>query len=78
MVKRREKRLKIFNLNDEREADEYYTLLKHMSRKKIKAPILAKGYIRMVDFSQQLKKLDFYPPFETSWTRQERRFMSTV
>ncbi len=76
--KKRQKRLKVFNLKDEKEAKEYYTLLKRMSREKTKAPILAKGFMRMVDLSQQLKKLDFYPPFESSWTREERQLMNTI
>jgi uroporphyrinogen-III decarboxylase len=26
----------------------------------------------MIDFTKKLAKLDFYPPFETAWTKQEK------
>ena len=76
MKEKRQKRLRVFNLKDEGEAKQYYSLLKVMSKQKLKAPVLAKGFMRMVDLTRQIKKLDFYPPFETSWTNVERKFMS--
>ena len=64
--------LQIFDLKNDKEARKYFSALKQIVKKKIKVPILAKGTVRMVDFTKKLSKLDFYPPFETSWTRQEK------
>jgi hypothetical protein len=72
MKKKRQSRLRIFNLKDEGEAKAYYSLLERITSSKIKVPILAKGFMRLVDFSKQVTKLDFYPPFEQYMTRQER------
>jgi hypothetical protein len=72
MKKKRQSRIQVFNLKDEGEAKSYYSLLERITAHKIKVPILAKGFMRMVDFSNQVKKLDFYPPFEQYMTRQER------
>lgn len=64
--------IQVFNLDEENQANKYYTLLKQIVRKKLKVPIMAKGAMRMIDFTKKLAKLDFYPPFETAWTRQEK------
>lgn len=64
--------IQVFNLGEENQANKYYALLKHVVRKKVKVPIMAKGTMRMIDFTKKLAKLDFYPPFETAWTKQEK------
>ena len=64
--------IQLFNLDEESQANKYYALLKHIVRKNLKIPIMAKGTMRMVDFTKKLQKLDFYPPFETAWTKQEK------
>jgi hypothetical protein len=64
--------LQVYNLEVDKEAKTYFSTLKRIVREKMKVPIMAKGPMRMVDFTKKLKKLDIYPPFETSWTRQEK------
>jgi len=71
-MKKRQSRLQVFNLKDESESKAYYKLLERITAGKVKVPILAKGPMRMVDFTKQVKKLDFYPPFEQCMTRQEK------
>jgi len=64
--------IQLFNLDEDCQAKKYYALLKHIVRQKLKVPIMAKGAMRMIDFTKKLQKLDFYPPFETVWTKQEK------
>ena len=64
--------LQVFDISKESEARKYFTALKKIVRGKIKVPIMAKGTMRMVDFTKKLTRLDIYPPFETAWTRQEK------
>jgi hypothetical protein len=64
--------IQMFNLDEDGQAKKYYSLLKQIVRKKLKVPIMAKGTVRMIDFTKKLAKLDFYPPFETAWTKQEK------
>ncbi|MEM4247909.1 MAG: hypothetical protein QXH80_01465 [Candidatus Nanoarchaeia archaeon] len=78
MKKKRQSRIQVFNLKDEGEAKSYYNLLERITANKVKVPILAKGFMRMVDFSKQIKKLDFYPPFEQYMTRQERTMLKPL
>jgi len=75
---KRKSRLRVFDLKDERESKAYYNLLEWITAKKVKVPILAKGQMRMVDFSKQVKKLDFYPPFEQYMTRQEKVMLGPI
>ena len=64
--------LQVFDLNTDSEAKKYFVALKKIVREKIKVPIMAKGSMRMVDFTKKLARLDMYPPFETAWTKQEK------
>lgn len=64
--------LQIFDLSSEKEAKKYFAVLKYALRNKTKVPVVAKGMMRMIDFTKKLAKLDFYPPFETAWTKQEK------
>lgn len=77
-MKKRQSRMRVFDLKDEIEAKAYYNLLEDITEKKIKVPILAKGSMRMVDLSNQTKKLDFWPPFEQYMTRQERSMLAPI
>ena len=77
-MKKRQSRMRVFDLKDEAEAKAYYNLLEDITEKKIKVPILAKGSMRMVDLSNQTKKLDFWPPFEQYMTRQERSVLGPI
>ena len=64
--------IQLFNLDEDSQAKKYYALLKSIVRRKLKVPIMAKGTMRMIDFTKKLAKLDFYPTFETAWTKQEK------
>ena len=75
---KRKSRVQVYNLKDEAEAKAYYNLLEKITDKKIKVPILAKGAMRMVDFSKQTKKLDFWPPFEQCMTRMEKSMLAPL
>ncbi|MGB9675081.1 MAG: hypothetical protein ACP5IJ_00045 [Candidatus Nanoarchaeia archaeon] len=61
-----------FNLMNEKEAKQYFSILKKIVKSKLKVPIMAKGMMRLIDFSKKLAKLDIYPPFETHWTKEEK------
>jgi len=77
-MRKRKSRIQVYNLKDEAEAKAYYNLLEKITDKKIKVPILAKGSMRLVDFSKQTKKLDFWPPFEQYMTRLEKTMLGPV
>jgi len=77
-MKKRKSRIRVYDLKDEAEAKAYYDLLEDITVKKIKVPILAKGSMRMVDFSNQVKKLDFFPPFEQYMTRMEKSLLAPL
>ena len=77
-IKKRQKRLQVFDLQKNTEADAYYKLLTKIAKQDIKVPIMAKGTMRMVDMSKQLKKADFYPPFEAYWTQKERQLIPAL
>ncbi|HKZ50077.1 MAG TPA: hypothetical protein VJ110_03680 [Candidatus Nanoarchaeia archaeon] len=64
--------LQVFDLKNDSESKKYFTALKKIVREKLRIPIMAKGSMRMVDFTKKLSRLDIYPPFETAWTRQEK------
>ena len=64
--------LQVYDISDGKESKKYFAALKHILRKKVKVPVMAKGMMRMIDFTKKLSKMDFYPPFETAWTRQEK------
>ncbi|MEM2874056.1 MAG: hypothetical protein QW063_01175 [Candidatus Nanoarchaeia archaeon] len=64
--------LQIYDLSNDKEYKMYFAALKHILRNKAKVPIMAKGMMRMIDFTKKLTKLDIYPPFETAWTKQEK------
>jgi|GEM_PF-2266481 len=66
------KGIQCFDLNDIKQAKTYFGLLKKLVRSKLKVPIMAKGMMRMIDFTKKLAKLDIYPPFETHWTKEEK------
>jgi hypothetical protein len=66
------KGVQVFDLSVTSQANKYYKLLKQIVRSKLKVPIVAKGTMRMIDFTKKISKLDFYPPFETAWTKQEK------
>jgi len=77
-MKKRKSRMRVFDLKDEAESKAYYKLLEDITEKKVKVPILAKGSMRMVDLSNQAKKLDFWPPFEQYMTRQEKSMLAPL
>lgn len=77
-MRKRKSRIQVYDLKDEAEAKAYYNLLEKITDQKIKVPILAKGSMRMVDFSKQTKKLDFWPPFEQYMTRLEKTMLGPV
>lgn len=77
-MKKRKSRIQVYDLKDEAEAKAYYDILETITEKKIKVPILAKGSMRMVDFSKQTKKLDFWPPFEQYMTRAEKSMLAPL
>lgn len=77
-MKKRKSRIQVYDLKNETEAKAYYDLLEDITEKKIKVPILAKGSMRMVDFSKQIKKLDFYPPFEQYMTKHEKVMLAPL
>ncbi|MFH0869000.1 MAG: hypothetical protein V1839_02110 [archaeon] len=77
-MKKRKSRIQVYDLKDEAESKAYYKLLEDITDKKIKVPILAKGSMRMVDFSKQTQKLDFWPPFEQYMTRMERSMLAPL
>lgn len=77
-MKKRKSKIQVYDLKDESDSKAYYNLLEKITDKKIKVPILAKGPMRMVDFSKQTKKLDFWPPFEQHMTRQEKSLLGPL
>ena len=64
--------MQVYDLTDGAESKKYFAALKHITREKVKVPVMAKGMMRMIDFTKKLAKMDFYPPFETAWTKQEK------
>ncbi|MEM2954575.1 MAG: hypothetical protein QW625_01305 [Candidatus Nanoarchaeia archaeon] len=66
------KGVQVFDLTDRKQEKAYYAMLKNVVKNKQKIPIMAKGMMRLVDFTKKLAKLDIYPPFETAWTKKEK------
>jgi hypothetical protein len=64
--------MQIYDLTNDKECKKYFSALKHIIHERAKVPVMAKGTMRMIDFTKKVSKMDFYPPFETAWTKQEK------